>query len=75
MKFSRQIYTKIPRHYYIKNQWCEPNAEREFARTMLRRNPMTLEDYQGNVRAVIDGQGALEGGNNYYPYGAPHHLP
>ncbi len=29
-----------------------------------------IKDYQGNVRAVIDGQGALEEVNNYYPYGA-----
>jgi len=28
-----------------------------------------VKDYQGNVRAVIDGQGALEEVNNYYPYG------
>ena len=28
-----------------------------------------IKDYQGNVRAVIDGQGALEEVNNYYPYG------
>lgn len=57
-------------HNQIKDQWCEPNAEREFARDMLRQSPMTLEDYQGNVRAVIDGQGALEEVNNNYPYGA-----
>ncbi len=29
-----------------------------------------IKDYQGNVRAVIDGQGALKEVNNYYPYGA-----
>ncbi|MBR1727437.1 MAG: hypothetical protein IJ724_12480 [Muribaculaceae bacterium] len=29
-----------------------------------------VKDYQGNVRAVIDGQGTLEEVNNYYPYGA-----
>ena len=28
-----------------------------------------IKDYQGNVRAVIDGQGTLEEVNNYYPYG------
>ena len=57
-------------HNQIKNQWCEPNAEREFARAMLRRSPLMPEDYQDNVRAVIDGQGALEEVNNNYPYGA-----
>ena len=34
-----------------------------------------IKDYQGNVRAVIDGLGALEEVNNYYPYGTTHHLP
>ncbi len=29
-----------------------------------------IKDYQGNVRAVIEEQGALEEVNNYYPYGA-----
>ena len=29
-----------------------------------------IKDYQGNVRAVIDQQGALEEVNNYYPYGS-----
>ena len=36
-------------------------------------------EYAYNVRgwttAVIDGQGALEEVNNYYPYGTTHHLP
>ena len=27
MKFSRQIYTESPRNYFIKDQWCEPNAK------------------------------------------------
>ena len=29
-----------------------------------------VKDYQGNVRAVVDGSGMLEEINSYYPYGA-----
>ena len=29
-----------------------------------------INDYQGNVRAVVDGSGTLEEVNSYYPYGA-----
>ncbi len=43
MRFSSQINIDSTRHYGIKDQWREPNADREFARAMLRRSPLTLE--------------------------------
>lgn len=43
MRFSSQINIDSTHHYGIKDQWREPNADREFARAMLRRSPLTLE--------------------------------
>lgn len=43
MRFSGQINIDSTHHYGIKDQWREPNADRELARAMLRRSPLTLE--------------------------------